>query len=420
MAAAVIPSLWEELPEDLLGQVLKRLPSLADRVRLRAVCHPWRAGASIRRHPRLPPPHPWFALHDGTLVDLHGAPVRCGPILRPGVDFCYLAVDNQAFLVHQDGGCSLMNPLSGLTLSLPKLGPAVRRAINSSTVYGQSYIRRGHVKVKILSSPVNPTPDPHVATIITEGYSLAITPSKDHGAISISMRRKKPLDRLTRISDIAFFHGKLYALTEQEGLHVMKLDGCGLSEPKFSQAFHPCIPQDPKQQEIYHCFEPNQLWIDPTDMPPGYVVPRYLVESDGKLLMVRHWMSFPRRARLGDHDKTCRFEVFEANLSTIPGQWMKVESLGGQALFLGLQCSKSVLGSQFAGGVREDCIYFMHRTFDHPYREFGGLGHSKDPLADSGVYNMRKGEIKPLLPEAVMAELKGKRQFLSWFFPADE
>ncbi|CAO2163578.1 unnamed protein product [Urochloa humidicola] len=82
------------------------------------------------------------------------------------------------------------------------------------------------------------------------------------------------------------------------------------------------------------------------------------------------------------------------------------------------QTSKSVLG-----GVREDRIYFMHRTFDHPYKEGFGLGHSKDPLADSGVYNMRtgpNGEIKPLLPEAVMAELKGKRQFLIWFFPADE
>ncbi|CAO2201471.1 unnamed protein product [Urochloa humidicola] len=228
MVAPVIPSSWEELPADLLGQVVKRLPSLADRVRLCAVCRPWRSGAAARRHPRLPPPHPWFALQDGTLVDLHGAPVHCAPILRPGVDFCYLAVDNMAFLVHQDGGCSLMNPLSGLTLPLPKLGPAVRRAIDSSTVYGQSYITKGHVKVKIQSSSVNPMPDPYLATIITEGYSVAITPSKDHGAISISMRKERPLDHLMRISDIAFFNGKLYALTEQEGLHIMKLDGCGL------------------------------------------------------------------------------------------------------------------------------------------------------------------------------------------------
>ncbi|CAL4998272.1 unnamed protein product [Urochloa decumbens] len=242
MAAAVIQSSWEELPVELLGQVLKRLPSLADRIRLRAVCRPWRAGAAARQHPRLPPPHPWFALRDGTLLDLNGAPVRCGPILRPGVDFCYFAVDNQAFLVQHDGRCSLMNPLSGLTLPLPKLGPAVRRAIDSSTAYGQSYVSKGHVKVKILSSLVNPTPNPVVATVITDGYSVSATPSKDHDAFSISMRKERRMDRLTRISDIAFFHGKPYALTEQEGLHIMKLDGFGLSEPKFSQVFLPCIP----------------------------------------------------------------------------------------------------------------------------------------------------------------------------------
>lgn len=126
-------------------------------------------------------------------------------------------------------------------------------------------------------------------------------------------------------------------------------------------------------------------------------------------------MSFPPIARLGDHDRTWRFEVFEANLATIPGQWVKMESLGGLALFLGLQCSKSVLASQFAGGVREDCIYFMHRTFDQPYRQ-SNLGNPMDPLADSGVYNMRNGEITPLLLESVMAELQRKRQFLTWFF----
>jgi hypothetical protein len=43
-----------------------------------------------------------------------------------------------------------------------------------------------------------------------------------------------------------------------------------------------------------------------------------------------------------------------------------------------------------------------------------------DPLADYSVYNMRNGDITPLLPEAVMAELQRKRQFLTWVFPADE
>ncbi|KAL6646450.1 hypothetical protein ACP70R_018058 [Stipagrostis hirtigluma subsp. patula] len=104
--AKALPSSWEELSPNLLGLVL-----------LRAVCRPWRDGAAAQRHPRLPPPLPWLALRDGSLVDLHGAPVRCAPIIREGV-FNYLAVDDMAFLVHDDGGCSLMNPLSGSTFPL--------------------------------------------------------------------------------------------------------------------------------------------------------------------------------------------------------------------------------------------------------------------------------------------------------------
>ncbi|CAO2206547.1 unnamed protein product, partial [Urochloa humidicola] len=55
----------------------------------------------------------------------------CAPILREGV-FRYLAVDNLAFLTDNYGGCSLMNPLSGLTLPLPKLAPAVRQTLENS------------------------------------------------------------------------------------------------------------------------------------------------------------------------------------------------------------------------------------------------------------------------------------------------
>lgn len=120
---------------------------------------------------------------------------------------------------------------------------------------------------------------------------------------------------------------------------------------------------------------------------------------------------------LGDHDQTFQFEVFEADLSRVPGRWMKVDSLGGHAIFLGSECTKSVLASQCAGGVQEDCVYFMHRIFDNPAKEF--LGPCVDPLADSGVYNVRDGRITPLLPEGVMVELRRKQQYLTWFFPVD-
>uniref|UniRef100_A0A0A8ZG24 KIB1-4 beta-propeller domain-containing protein n=1 Tax=Arundo donax TaxID=35708 RepID=A0A0A8ZG24_ARUDO len=409
--AAAAPSSWEDLPPDLLGLVLLRLPSLVDRVHLRAVCRPWRAGAHAKRQPVLPPPLPWLAFRDGGLVDLHGARVRCAPILREGVDFGYLVVDNLAFLVHNDGACSVMNPLSGSTLPLPKLAPAVRCALDESEFYNQSYIRKTHEKV-ILSSPLDSTLDPLVATLIMEGNGIAVSTCKQHDAITISLGPDPDCPRvLLKIEDIAFLHGKLYALTPKEGLHVIELDAGRLSELKSSSGFLQCIAEDPKQQQIYSYR---------AGTGPAYVM-RYLAESNGRLLMMRRWMSYLQNARLGDHnrnDRTVRFEVFMADLTTLPGRWTKVDSLDGQAIFLGSECSQSVLASQCAGGVQKDCIYYMDRVFDYnPSKEY--FGPCVDPLGNSGVYNMRDGEITPLLPEATMTELRHKRQFATWFFPAD-
>ncbi|GJN03322.1 hypothetical protein PR202_ga20752 [Eleusine coracana subsp. coracana] len=422
LTAPALPSSWEELPPDLLGLVLALLPCLADRVRLRAVCRTWRAAAAAQRHESLPPPLPWLALRDGSLISLDGAPVSCAPIIRKGV-FSYRAVGNLAFLVHADGQCSLMNPLSGLTLPLPGLASAVLKQLDESKFYGRRDYHKTFVKM-ILSSPLDSAPDPLVAGIVMDGTSVAISACKQQGAISFNIRPKRnrrirPLSTGVsppgpdtrqgprRFDDIAFLHGRLYALTRHEGLRVIDLDSGHLQEPKLSSGFQQCIADDPNQQEIYTCYTDD----------PGRVVLRYLVESNGRLLMVRRWMSFPRNCPVGDQDRTYQFEVFEADLSTIPGCWMKVDTLGDQAVFLGSECSKSVLASRCSGGIQEDCIYFMHRVFDNPSK--GLISSRADPLADSGVYSMRNGEIKPLLPTAVMAELQSKIQYLTWFFPAD-
>lgn len=74
------------------------------------------------------------------------------------------------------------------------------------------------------------------------------------------------------------------------------------------------------------------------------------------LLVIRRWMSHPPEAHIVDHDRTVWFEAFEADLDTEPRQWIKVESIGGQAIFLGTEYSKSILACQCAGEVQEDCI----------------------------------------------------------------
>ncbi|KAL6646452.1 hypothetical protein ACP70R_018060 [Stipagrostis hirtigluma subsp. patula] len=304
--AKPLPSSWAELPDDILGQVLLRLPSLDDRVRLRAVFRPWRAGAAAQRHPRLPPPLPWLALRDGTLVDLHGAPSDARP---------------SSARASSTTSPSTTWPSSCTTTVL---AAAVRRAMDESRSYNKSDARKEYVKV-ILSSPLDSTRDPLVAVLIMEGHGLAISAGNQCDAISICLiPHPKRTRGLESVEDIAFLHGKLYALTLREGLHVIELDASHLLELNSSSTFHQCITDDPKQQQIYNTAARTG---------PECVVIRYLVESGGRLLMVRRWMIFPQNARLGDHDKTSQIEVFEADLTTIPGCWIKVDSLGGHVGF---------------------------------------------------------------------------------------
>uniref|UniRef100_A0A8R7V0Q4 F-box domain-containing protein n=1 Tax=Triticum urartu TaxID=4572 RepID=A0A8R7V0Q4_TRIUA len=68
---------WLDLPPELLGLVLKRLPSLADRVRLRIVCHPWRSNSLLQP---LPLPFPWLTLPDGTFLSIPGGEVHRMPV----------------------------------------------------------------------------------------------------------------------------------------------------------------------------------------------------------------------------------------------------------------------------------------------------------------------------------------------------
>jgi hypothetical protein len=77
----------------------------------------------------------------------------------------------------------------------------------------------------------------------------------------------------------------------------------------------------------------------------------YLVESRGKLLMVRRQLQRPLEVTYF----TRRVEVFEADMSTC--KWVPVSAgLDGHALFISRRFSKSVSAG---GEVEEDAIYFI-------------------------------------------------------------
>ena len=151
---------WSDLPPELLGLVLRRLPSLADRVRLRAVCHPWRSNSVSQT---LPLPFPWLTLPDGTFLSIPGGEVHRMPV--PDGACCHGSIDKWLFLMSSDGACSLLNPFSKTTLELPNLATVWQNELVGYTGDPVSY-------KLVAPSPLDPSPKSLAAAlIIGSGYS---------------------------------------------------------------------------------------------------------------------------------------------------------------------------------------------------------------------------------------------------------
>ncbi|CAD6340254.1 unnamed protein product [Miscanthus lutarioriparius] len=186
-------SSWPDLQPELFGLVLMQLPSLADRVRLRAVCRPWRSNALLQL---LPPPLPWLTLLDGTFLTIPD-----GKIIRMlGSDDarCCGSADDWLFFVHHDGGCSLMNPFSKATRNLPMLDI---KWFNASSSYNSYFTKLA------VPSPMESSPGSLVAALILgSGSTIRIFQQ----SIGTYLAIESNLGRFNHLSDIAFFNGKLY------------------------------------------------------------------------------------------------------------------------------------------------------------------------------------------------------------------
>nr|CAB3490248.1 unnamed protein product [Digitaria exilis] len=101
-----LPLSWLDIPVELAGMVLGRLPAHVDRVRFAAVCPQWRLAA---QHGGLPPPMPLLLLPDSTVYSLPGSGPFHFPSCAGYTDAC------------GEDGCFLRDPFSNATVTLPPL-----------------------------------------------------------------------------------------------------------------------------------------------------------------------------------------------------------------------------------------------------------------------------------------------------------
>lgn len=315
-----------------------------------------------------PPPLPWLTLPDGTFLSIPGGEIYHVPI--PDDVSCNGSVNDWLFLVHEAGGCSLMNPFSNVVLQLPNLSTIWHRETTNT------FLDDVPLYKAVVPSSTDLSQDSVVAVLITD--------STFHGVLCIC---QPPVATDTvsnkdirQIIDIVFFEGKLYVLASSANLFIIE-----------------------SSLSTYESFDERYL----------IVFCYYLVESDGKLLMVRHAIGIFEATldNMLDHTRTLSFEIFEADLSTGScRQWRKISTLGGRALFIGRQ-SKSLPASE-CGIPQEDCIYFIG---DYDKRE-----NFADPLRDSGVFNMRNGKITPLLSDnKVVQPYCVTKARPTWFYPTE-
>ncbi|XP_073360640.1 uncharacterized protein [Aegilops tauschii subsp. strangulata] len=389
-------SAWPGLPPELLATVLRRLPSLADRLRLRAVCRAWRVSAT-----GLPPSHlhlPWLVFGDGTLLDV--ANNTAHRVRIPDDAVCYSAGENTFFLVHDDGRCSLMDVFSGTPVTpLPELA-ALLAACNVNARY--------ELLQPITRVVVSPAASAEleyrlVAVMIRTGKFLLST-CRPAGEPNTCVALDHYFD--FSIADIRFFQGKIYALSKiNETLRALDLNNGYLDELPPSPS---CIDVICGVRSEFAMTEEPHLQKDP--WPYGHVVAgRYLVECNGKLLMVRRWarkplISFSYYSMTEFRDK----DGYDLERTR---RWKKAQGLDGWAMFVSSRCSKAATAASH--GAREDCVYFAHQW---------GRRDPDNPIGGSGVYNMRDGVItRPLLPEpaAVGGSMLWSRRFPAWVFPIE-
>jgi hypothetical protein len=374
--ASMCSSLWSDLPVDLAGLVLRRLPSLADRVCFGSVCRHWRHAAR-QQAPVLPPALPWtITSSTGKAQSIPDGEVHR---LCPG-KLAQCACSSESWLL-MIGKASrhdtteslnfLKNPLSGAIVLLPDPGSLLRHGAGLYCVT-KFIVCRSDLVVATTTDNIPSYKDPLIAC--SPGTSPSWSMSTQGAATDGSSYQ-----------DIAFHDGSIYAMAEQGDLYVHRVsedDGLGvvLSSAKL----------------VIKGSAGDTRWLG---------VSRFLVVSrSGRLLMVK-WNH--RHGNIYHDDGISAFEVFEADLQM--SRWSRLSSIGDQVLFVSQRCSKAVPVSHdhCDDYLCGDRVYFVDNAIYGPKECCFGA-------TSCGMYDLRNNTCHPVVSDAFR---DNNIAAAAWFFP---
>ncbi|XP_051221994.1 uncharacterized protein [Lolium perenne] len=404
---------WADLPPEITGLVFSRLPSHDDRLSLAAVCHDWRLATQHQRA-MLPPALPYINLGNGVCHGLADGKARRFATFRGS--YTASASFGSWLLYEQRGGsgrCFLRAPNSP-AIKVPCL--YAQRALLSATSSIADTVDMGatssiadtldmgtDVKMVVCSSRLvvaifrrHTFGDILPSSGVFKCSNIACFRPARARAWQLRPATWSPVssyDNHRRTSylyiDIAFFQGKIFALTTLEEL--------------FCYDF---FANDRENQQRIG----DRLIKHATEQRPPRSDSSYLVVSSDKqkLLMVRWNGIFTT-----DHQPAMDLRVFEADFDE--GQWSEVNDLAGQALFLSRNCSKAFQAGSlehcdlgFRGG---NCVFVLGNEWAQSWRRPDVCG---DQTSRYLVYDMVSGETSSVTLDGAPCI---ERFRSGWFFP---
>ncbi|CAM0952119.1 unnamed protein product [Alopecurus aequalis] len=367
---------WSDLPSELAGLVLRRFPSLADRVRFGSVCRQWRHAAG-QQAPVLPPVLPWtITTYTGTFRTIPDGEQHVHRLCSSELAFCTCTSENLLLVAgrtspdERESRSFLENPLSGATLPLPgrdkllHLGEALFHVTKFIVCPDNLFVAT--VKSAILPN------DPLIACCRL-------------GATSWSTSTQSADGHLSCYEDIAFHDHKIYAITKRGSLFTHEVsEDHGYEKPTVLSS--------------------TKLVINGSDTwCLGQGVSRFLVVSHGDRLLMVQW----NHGRGHNYyDDVSAFEVFEADLQM--SRWSRLPGIDDQVLFVSPRCSKAVDVSPNHGDyLCGNRIYFMDN---------GGYAPQKCHFGTSscGMYDLRDNTFHPIMSDRLRANGIPPS---AWFFP---
>ncbi|BAF21631.1 uncharacterized protein [Oryza sativa Japonica Group] len=417
MAGTSTMAPWSDLPSDLLGLVIARLPFPADRARFRAVCRAWHS--ALRRHVAAPPQLPWIVLPEGTFVTVSDGGVHRMAFPESNT-VCIGSTDGWLALHRTDNDDDdsvdgarttktrhtflLHNPFTGATVPLAELGD----------ILDDDFFEEFRVCKVIIRS--HPNGGGHLVAVMTNHWDCPLILCQPGKGIWTPDSCTMPF---VRVVDIAFFADKLYLITKAEDLFAVDLADDKDGKPTVTSVER-IIRQPRSPDGVIDAFR----WSDDEDDDDGdaqdndgdastndhdeslnqegdsendseiepvgddgiddvghqwqyltgedliwkttkyelegddYAVNGswHLLESSGRLLMVRRECLIAAFVKDADHTRSV--DVSKADMDA--GTWVPVTGggLGGQAIFLSELFNKS-MPAPAHGEVLEDTMYFV-------------------------------------------------------------